>query len=237
MIPIRDENRPLTSPHVTRILIIVNIVAFLVSLLPDLFETNFLSVLFGNSLALEETVSVYGMVPSQVLRGQQLYTLLTSMFLHGDMLHLGGNMVFLYVFGDNVEDTFGHARYLTFYLLAGLAAGAAHVFAVFSSADFQARFIPTIGASGAISGVLGAYLVLYPRARVLTLIFFGWVWITALPAVVFLGLWFIYQFLYGLVALETTLSGIAYWAHIGGFVAGLFFGVVWRGRRRKREFW
>jgi len=236
LIPIRDENRSLTSPHVTRILIIINTVVFFVSLLPDLFGTNWLSVLLGNSQALEEAVLIYGMVPSQVLQGQQLYTLFTSMFLHADLLHLGGNMVFLYVFGDNVEDTFGHARYLAFYLLAGLAAGAAHVFAVFSSADAQAILIPTIGASGAISGVLGAYLVLYPRARILTIIFFGWIWITALPAAVFLGLWFVYQFLYGLLALETALSGIAYWAHVGGFAAGLFFGAVWRGRRRKREF-
>jgi len=234
LIPIRDENRSLTSPHVTRILIMINIVVFFVSLLPDLFGTNWLSALMGNSQALEETVSVYGMVPLQLLRGQRLYTLFTSMFLHADLLHLGGNMVFLYVFGDNVEDTFGHTRYLVFYLLAGLAAGATHAFAV--STDFQAILIPTIGASGAISGVLGAYLILYPRARILTLIFFGWIWIIALPAVVFLGLWFVYQFLYGLLALETALSGIAYWAHVGGFAAGLLFGAVWRGRRRKREF-
>ena len=144
--------------------------------------------------------------------------------------------MFLYVFGDNVEDTFGHARYLVFYLVAGLAASIAHIFSVLFSADATALIIPTIGASGAISGVLGAYLVLYPRARILTLIFFGWVWIIALPAVVFLGFWFVYQFLYGLLALETALSGIAYWAHVGGFAAGLFFGAVWRGRRRKREF-
>ena len=145
-------------------------------------------------------------------------------------------MLFLYIFGDNVEDTFGHGRYLLFYLLSGMAASMAHIMAVFNSVDMQALLIPTIGASGAISGVLGAYLVLYPRARVLTLILIGWLYIVPIPAVVFLGFWFAYQFLYGLLALETALAGIAYWAHIGGFIIGLFFGAIWRGKRRKREF-
>jgi len=157
------------------------------------------------------------------------------MFLHADLIHLGGNMLFLYVFGDNVEDTFGHLRYLIFYLLAGVAASFAHIFAVFNSVDSLARLIPTIGASGAISGVLGAYMVLYPRARILTLVLLGWIWIVPVPAVVFLGLWFVYQFLYGFLALETALIGVAYWAHIGGFVVGLLFGALWRGRRRKRD--
>jgi len=152
------------------------------------------------------------------------------MFLHANLIHLGGNMLFLYVFGDNVEDTFGHFRYLLFYLIAGIAASFLHIFTAFYMGDPS---IPTIGASGAIAGVLGAYFVLYPRSRILTLVFFFWITIVAIPAVVFLGLWFVYQFLYGTLA--GAGSGVAYWAHIGGFITGIVFGVAWRGRRRKRD--
>ena len=140
-------------------------------------------------------------------------------------------MLFLYIFGDNVEDTFGHSRYLVFYLLSGLAATFLHIFAVINTSG---QNIPTIGASGAISGVLGAYLVLYPRSRVLTLIFAFWITIVAIPAVIFLGLWFAFQFLYGTMAGPG--GGVAYWAHIGGFIAGMLFGAVWRGRKHKRDF-
>jgi len=149
-------------------------------------------------------------------------------------------MLFLYVFGDNVEDTFGHGRYLLFYLLAGIVASVVQIIAVLYSVEVlqsvpsRVLDVPSIGASGAIAGVLGAYLVLYPRARVLTLVFMGWIWIVPIPAVFFLGFWFVYQLLYGMLALELPLE-VAYWAHIGGFAAGLFFGAVWRGRRRKRE--
>lgn len=138
-------------------------------------------------------------------------------------------MLFLYIFGDNVEDAFGHARYLVFYLLAGIVASVTHILFVLNSAGGS---IPTIGASGAISGVMGAYLVLYPRAKILALVLLFWVTIVAIPAVVFLGLWFAFQFLYGTLVVS---EGIAYWAHIGGFIAGLFFGVAWRGRRRTRD--
>jgi len=138
-------------------------------------------------------------------------------------------MLFLYIFGDNVEDTFGHMSYFAFYFLSGIAASVAHILFVFNSPESA---IPTIGASGAISGVMGAYLVLFPRSRILTLVLLYWISIVAIPAVIFLGLWFIFQFLYGTLAVG---GGVAYWAHIGGFVAGLFFGVIWRGRRRKRD--
>lgn len=169
------------------------------------------------------------MIPSAVIQGNNLYTFLTSMFLHADIIHLGGNMLFLYVFGDNVEDTFGHVRYLLFYLVAGIAASLLHISATLY---LGGSGIPTIGASGAIAGVLGAYFVLYPRSKILTLVFFFWITIVAIPAVVFLGLWFVYQFLYGSIGAG---GGVAYWAHIGGFIAGIVFGVAWRGRRRKRE--
>jgi membrane associated rhomboid family serine protease len=221
---------------VTRILLIINIVVFVVVLLPEFASSNWIFALLGlsDSPSLDEAVLSFGMIPYFVLRGEKLYTLFTSMFLHADLWHLGGNMLFLYVFGDNVEDTFGHARYLVFYLISGLAADFVFIGAQLLSTDPTALWIPTIGASGAIAGVLGAYLILYPRARILTLIFVGFVFIVPVPAILFLGFWFIYQLLYGMLALGVEVAtGIAYWAHVGGFVAGLFFGLIWRGRKRK----
>jgi len=142
--------------------------------------------------------------------------------------------LFLYVFGDNVEDTLGHLGYLVFYLASGLVASATFIWAQLLVGDLMTA---AIGASGAIAGVLGAYMVLYPRARILTLVFIGWVFIVPIPAVLFLGFWFLYQLLYGMLTLGVeAVTGIAYWAHIGGFVAGLFFGALGRGRRRKRDF-
>jgi len=212
-------------------LLIANIIVFFVTFLPDFSTRYWLPALLGGypGQAIYTASMSYGLIPDNVLHGNQLYTFLTSMFLHADLIHLGGNMLFLYIFGDNVEDTFGHARYLAFYFLAGIAASFAHILFVANSPDSA---IPTIGASGAISGVLGAYLVLFPRSRILTLVVLYWISVAAIPAVIFLGLWFAFQFLYGALAVG---GGIAYWAHIGGFVAGLFFGVVWRGRRRKRD--
>jgi len=175
------------------------------------------------------------MVPYYVLRGERLHTLFTSMFLHADLWHLGGNMLFLYVFGDNVEDAFGHGRYLVFYFLSGMAANMAFIWTQLLSYDVGTLLIPAIGASGAIAGVLGAYLILYPNARILSLVFIGWIFIVPVPAVFFLGFWLVYQLLYGMLTLGVeAVSGIAYWAHIGGFMAGIFFGLVWRGRRRIR---
>jgi membrane associated rhomboid family serine protease len=147
----------------------------------------------------------------------QYFTVLTSMFLHGGWFHLIGNMVFFWVFGNNIEDAMGHGRFVVFYLLCGAAAAATQIAISPSSA------IPMVGASGAISGVLGAYLLLYPRVRVHTLIFLGvFVTTVALPAYVMLGYWILLQLLGGLPALAGMESGgVAFWAHIGGFVAGL----------------
>jgi len=232
LLPIRDENKSLTTPHVTRILLIVNIVVFFVTFFPDFARSYWPLTLFGGypSPSIDRAVGRFGLVPDLVLGGDQLYTFLTSMFLHADIIHLGGNMLFLYVFGDNVEDTFGHVRYLLFYLIAGIAASSLHIAAALSLGESG---IPAIGASGAIAGVLGAYFVLYPRSRILTLVFLFWITIVAIPAVIFLGLWFVYQFLYGTLA--GAGGGVAYWAHIGGFIAGVVFGVAWRGRKRRRE--
>jgi len=230
LIPIRDENRSQTTPHITRMLIIVNVTVFLVLWLSD-------NLLLKNVPSLTSAVWNFGEIPALILRGQRLYTVFTSMFLHADLIHLGGNMLYLYVFGDNVEDTFGRGRYLLFYLLAGLVASAVHIVAllytveVLHSAPSWVLGIPTIGASGAIAGVLGAYVVLYPKARILSLVFLGWMYIVPVPALFFLGFWFVYQLLYGMLALRLPIE-VAYWAHIGGFVAGIFFGLFWRGRRR-----
>ncbi|MFQ6074129.1 MAG: rhomboid family intramembrane serine protease, partial [Candidatus Bathyarchaeia archaeon] len=156
--------------------------------------------------------------------------------LHGGPVHLIGNMLYLYIFGDNVEDAFGHKRYFLFYLVSGIVASLVHVVTLLTSTDPSSMNVPTIGASGAISGVLGAYLVLYPRARVLTLLLLGWIYIVAVPAVLLLGFWFIFQLLYYTLQLEIgVMGGVAYGAHIGGFIAGLFFGLAWRSRRSKRE--
>lgn len=211
MIPVRDENRSALTPHITWILIIINIAAFLATWLPGLrFLTN--------------TVYEFGMIPAFILQGQNLHTLFTSMFLHGDLLHLGSNMLYLYVFGDNIEDALGHVRYVGFYLLSGLAASLAHLMTSSGSS------VPAIGASGAISGVLGAYLVLYPKARIVTLVFYVFV---RIPAIFFLGFWFILQLSSGTMALAGGVSsGVAYWAHIGGFVAGTLVALLLRAVRK-----
>ena len=220
MLPIRDENRSKSTPHVTRILIILNIVAF-VPLLFTLFPQythlyQFADWLYNN----------FTMVPAEIIQGRNLYTLITSIFLHGGIFHIGGNMLFLYVFGDNVEDAFGHLPYLLFYLICGLVADFVHILSISTSSGL---LIPTLGASGAISGVMGAYILLYPRARIETLIITFVVTIVSIPAVFFLGFWFLLQILYTWL----DLSGIvAYWAHIGGFIAGLILGLTVRRKRR-----
>ena len=209
-------------------LIIANVTIFLVLWLSDF-------LLLKNVPSLDSAVWDFGMIPRSIMRGERLYTVFTSMFLHADFIHLGGNMLFLYVFGDNVEDAFGHGRYLAFYLLSGIVASIVYLVSVIYSGDWRALYSPTIGASGAIAGVLGAYIVMYPRARILTLVLIGWMYIVPIPAIFFLGLWFVYQMLYGMLALGLeVVTGVAYWAHIGGFVAGIFFGLIWRGRRRIR---
>ena len=233
MIPIRDANRSLTTPHITRILIIVNVVVFFVSFLPELSRPYWLYVLLGGigSPVLQQSSLNYGLIPNEVLQGQRLFTFVTSMFMHADLWHLGGNMLYLHIFGDNIEDSFGHGRYILFYFLSGFAASMFFILTNINSS------VPAIGASGAISGVLGAYLVLYPKARVLTLVLIGWIILVPIPAIFLLGFWFVYQLFYGMFTLGLgAVTSIAYWAHIGGFIAGLVFGLAWRSRRSKRDF-
>jgi len=219
LFPIRDINRALTTPHVNRMLIAVNVIIFLVFLLST--ENIFLSNSFANDM--EEK---FVMVPNNVIHGKSVYTLFTSMFMHARWIHLLGNMLYLYIFGDNIEDAFGHAGYLLFYVMCGLTADFAHIMSLVHTGDF---YVGVVGASGAISGVLGAYLVLYPKAKILTLI---WPIILPIPSVIFLGFWFLMQWFYGIFDVS---GGVAYWAHIGGFIAGIILALLFARKRKQAK--
>ena len=228
MIPLRDNVPSATVPIVNYALIALNLGAFAyeISLPPRALE---------HFLLHESLVPVkffYGLSHLPGGLGLTVLPLFVSMFLHGGWAHVLGNMLYLYIFGDNVEDRMGHARYLAFYLLVGCAAAAAQLVASPRSA------VPMVGASGAIAGVMGAYFVLHPRARVLTLIpIFFFIQFVEVPAIFFLFFWFAMQFLSGTLALATVpgeaAGGVAWWAHIGGFAAGvLLVGFFRRSRRR-----
>ena len=213
MIPIRDDQPRFSTPFVTYFLIAINVLIFL-------FEWAL------DPVSLRQLFYEFGMVPSHVtglISGGDvggpavaLVPVLTSMFLHGSWMHVIGNMWFLWIFGDNVEDYLGHFKYLAFYLVSGVAAAVAQIVVnPFSR-------VPNVGASGAIAGVLGAYFILYPKARVLTWFFYFFFYV---PAWVMLGYWFVYQFLSGAATSITQAGqnsgGIAFWAHVGGFVTGI----------------
>jgi membrane associated rhomboid family serine protease len=220
LFPIGDEhNGRVLTPYVNYTLIALNVLIFLYQLmLPDT----------RSNPALTEFIVRWGAIPIEITRGHDLFALLTSMFLHGGWLHIAGNMLFLWVFGDNVEDTMGHVRYLIFYLFCGLAAGLAQVLI-----DPASR-IPLVGASGAISGVLGAYIVLFPHGRIRTLVVLGFfVTVVLVPAWVQIGLWIVLQLFSGLASLgvATESGGVAFWAHIGGFVAGALLVWVFKDQR------
>ncbi len=219
MFPIRDINRALTTPHVNRMLIAVNVIIFLVFWLST--EKIFLSNSFANDMK-----EKFVMVPNNVIHGESVYTLFTSMFMHARWIHLFGNMLYLYIFGDNIEDAFGHVGYLLFYVMCGLTADFAHIISLTRSSDF---YVGVVGASGAISGVLGAYLVLYPKAKILTLI---WPIILPIPSVIFLGFWFLMQWFYGIFDVS---GGVAYWAHIGGFTAGIILALLFARKRKQAK--
>ncbi len=204
MFPIRDHNPSSRRPIVTIALIVANVVIFL-GYYPELSATQAGLMRFFDSWAL---------VPNQVLRGADPHTLLTSMFLHGGWMHLIGNMLFLWIFGDNLEDQLGHFGFLAFYLASGLAAGFGQILSDPSST------VPMVGASGAIAGVMGGYLLLFPRAKIdILFIFIIFFKIFTVPAWVMLGLWFGLQLFNG-VSMDAAGGGVAYWAHAGGFIAG-----------------
>ncbi|HEY7497654.1 MAG TPA: rhomboid family intramembrane serine protease [Vicinamibacterales bacterium] len=223
MFPIGDENvKGSGIAFVTIALVAINVLAFL------------LEVTQPSEHALQAFIQAWGVVPRELTSGQDLppdipypiwSTLLTSMFLHGGWGHLGGNMLFLWIFGDNIEHRLGHLRFLIFYLVCGLAAGLAHVF------TNPGSMVPTVGASGAISGVLGGYLLLFPRNRVYVMTYGG---VTTVPAVLMLGLWILVQFVNGVGSIANTpeTGGVAYLAHIGGFIAGLVLAPLFAAGRR-----
>jgi membrane associated rhomboid family serine protease len=223
VIPIRDDNPIDRTPVVTYALVLVNVLAFAWQLgLPGSLGAEELLPSLGRHL--QSSVLRGGAIPFEILRLRDVYprdivppplTVLTSMFLHGGPLHLAFNMLFLWIFGNNVEDALGRLRFLAFYLVCGIAAALAQVAFSFSP---EAQLAPMVGASGAIAGVLAAYVVLFPRARVLTLVIvFVFVRLIPLPAGWFIGIWFAGQLLSVLAGANT---GVAFFAHIGGFVAG-----------------
>jgi len=232
MFPIKDDQPRYSTPYVNSFLIGINIFIFLLQWLQQVSDPR------GAEIFAQQ----FGEVPAHLaafLAGSHRYTLpdvvlpfFTSMFLHGSWLHVLGNMWFLYIFGDNIEDHLGHFLYLIFYLMCGLFAMATQV------AIYPHSYVPTVGASGAIAGVLGAYFVLYPRARVLTWFF---VFVFYIPAWVMLGYWFVLQFLSGAATLSMAqagrdVGGVAVWAHVGGFVAGMVMAKVLPERRRRSPY-
>jgi membrane associated rhomboid family serine protease len=218
MLPISDDNRGRRSvPVVTYVLIALNVLVYIYEFL---LSDRQLSAFFND----------WAVIPDEISNGQAYYTILTAAFLHGSWFHLGSNMLFLWIFGDNVEDVMGHARYLIFYLLTAVGASLAQVFIDPNST------VPMVGASGAISGVLAAYIVLFPRGRIVTLIVLG-VFFTAtmLPAWVMIGYWIVLQVISGVGSLGGMQDGggVAFFAHIGGFIAGLV--LVWFFRDKQRQ--
>ena len=211
MFPIKDENPTKGKPILTVTLIIVNIVVFLATYLSGQFD---------------QIIGSYGLKPAEMFAGQRLYTIFTSMFLHGGFLHIFGNMLYLWIFGDNIEDI-GRGKFLLVYFGSGIIAGLAQGLLEPNST------VPMIGASGAISGILGAYIVLYPRARVHTLV--GYFGVVMIPAVAFLGFWFVLQVLSASFTLVGASTGVAYLAHIGGFVAGALMILPVRRAMKKRR--
>jgi membrane associated rhomboid family serine protease len=239
MIPIKDYPGPRRSlPIITWGIIIINVVVFLyqVSLGPSAQEFMFAySVVPAALLHGIPQTSLPGAPHTPFQTPDPVYlTLITSMFMHAGWLHIGGNMLFLYIFGDNVEDRMGHFPYLLFYLFCGIVASIVQSLA---SATGAASVIPSLGASGAIAGVLASYLVLFPMAGVRTIVFIViFFTIVTLPAFILIGLWFLLQLFDGVASLgnaQQGMGGVAYLAHVGGFVTGLIITLLWRPKRRQ----
>jgi membrane associated rhomboid family serine protease len=218
MFPIGDDDVRGAGPGVlTIVLVLINVAVFIAEV--TIFRPG-----------LSEFFSEYGVVPAQVLEGRQLYSFLTSLFLHGGWFHLISNMVFLWIFGDNVEAALGRVIYPIFYLVGGIAASLTHV------AVSPNSTLPSVGASGAIGAILGAYIVMFPRSQVRVLLLFGFFMvIRRITAILFLGIWFAMQFFSGIASIgaETAQTGgVAVWAHVGGFVFGVLVGLLFRGRAK-----
>jgi len=223
MIPFKDENPTESFPFVTILLIVINSIVFLIEI--------------GHPAGIERIIFSYGAVPRYLVEfsGPQPIaaplTVITSMFMHGGFVHIIGNMLYLWIFGNNIEDRLGHIRFIVFYLISGTVAAYAQALSAPSST------VPMVGASGAIASILGAYLLLYPHAKVHTLIFFGFfIDIVAVPAVIVIGFWGLIQVLNGLLSAGKE-AGVAWFAHIGGFFFGLLTIKLWIPRRRRPRGW
>jgi membrane associated rhomboid family serine protease len=230
LIPLRDENPTRITPVVVIGLIALNVIVFAIDSLGArdhtgalaqlaLVPANIINVFHGESTIAPAIHPVW-------------LTIFTSMFMHANLLHIGGNMLYLWIFGNNIEDTLGHVKFLFFYLAGGAASAFAHILS--TAGDPRMAAVPTVGASGAIAAVLGAYLILFPSARVVCLVTFGYFITTArVPAVVVLLLWIGMQFIsVSIGGYGAASGGVAYWAHIGGFVTGILLILLLAGRRR-----
>jgi len=219
-IPLKDLNPRRTYPVVNTLLILSNVIVFLYEItLPPRQQQFFelANATIPNHIRL--ALNGHGSLEAALL------TIFTSMFLHHGFLHIAGNMLFLWIFGDNVEDYFGHFPYLLFYLVCGIGSGLTHILFNFHST------VSALGASGAISGVMGAYIILYPRAQVLTLVF---IFFIPIPAFIILGYWFFLQFVAGVSTVGAAATGgVAWWAHIGGFLMGMVITGLSRGDRKQ----
>jgi membrane associated rhomboid family serine protease len=219
MIPLNDENPTYTTPFIVYALIAINIVVFIHELSLGSGLNGFFQLYAV--IPRELSASFAGTPVNQTV--PEILTLITSQFLHGGFMHIAGNMLFLWTFGNNIEDDLGHVKFIIFYLVCGILAGLTHwVFGMQST-------IPTVGASGAIAGVMGAYIIKYPKAKILTLLPLGIIFTTVrIPAVYFLGFWFLQQAISSVASLGMSgaSSGVAYWAHAGGFVFGAILGPI-----------
>src|ERR687891_960402 len=214
MFPIHDDTERIHGrPYVNYSLIAINVIVFVW----EVIATGY----FSDQQAVAEIFTNYGAIPILILNGD-LLSILTSMFLHGGIAHLIGNMVFLFVFGDNIEDRFGHMKYLLIYIVWGATAAVIHsIFAVSAGGGM----VPAVGASGAISGVMGAYLVMFPRAKIFTVIVAFFITTVRIPALAYIPFWFILQVIFAFIGEP---GGVAYFAHIGGFVVGMGTGYGWK---------
>ncbi len=222
MIPYKDDNPTLTFPFVTVGIIALNILIFLLEV--------------TSQSGMKDVTYAYGAIPHYILTFETnqpihpIFTIFSSMFMHGGLLHMGGNMLYLWIFGDNIEDRLGHSRFILFYIFCGIVS--AYSYAITNPHSLT----PMVGASGAISGILGAYLLLFPRARVYTLVFLGFFITTVrIPALIVIGFWAVIQFTSGLISTGLNeIGGVAWFAHIGGFLAGLITIKLWLPRRTKQ---
>ncbi|MDA8079958.1 MAG: rhomboid family intramembrane serine protease [Nitrospiraceae bacterium] len=222
MIPFKDDNPSRTVPFVTFVNIAVNIAVFLLEILSPRDS--------------QDIVYAYGAIPRNIITFTSdqplpaVMTVFTSMFMHGGIMHLGGNMLYFWIFGNNIEDELGHLKFIFFYLFCGVVAAYSHAL------TSPGSLVPMIGASGAISGVLGAYLILFPSARVHTIVFFGFfIQVIRVPALIVIGFWAIIQLVSGLVSQGVLhQGGTAWFAHVGGFLAGLLTIKLWLPRRNSR---